>query len=260
MNPSLDNSIIVAKAHTYSKSGHMGFAYMLHEMTHFHHLHVMGHEVDGEIKKCYNAALTNPLYKGVYASTNYLEYFAEVSTAYLLKSHRTSRFPKGSKELFIHDKAGYKLCQSIWGPNLAAYKPIAQIPPAHLALNPAPKAKLKPEEARGSGDPSAPYTAERKGNSVFHNPSCRCTKCSINHATAVFRSPTDSELLMSKKFLEVIYTMNRADSELYSGNEAYAGWLYSNALSMLEGFKREYPNENAGVVGGLISKLKNKIN
>jgi hypothetical protein len=262
INPALHNSIIIAKAHTYSRSGHIGFAYMLHEMTHFHHLQVMGHDFDDKIKVCYNAALTNPLYKGVYASSNYLEYFAEISTAYLVKSHRTSRFPKGSKELFIHDKLGYELCKNIWGATKAAYKPTPQTINLHPGVNPAWASEPKPEEVRGSGGLLGPYVAaqRRAATVVPHNPSCRCTRCSRNHATEVFRSPTDSELLMSKKFLEVIYTMNRADSEFYSGNEAYAGWLYSNSLSMLEGFKADYPNDRVGVVNSLIKKLKNKIN
>ena len=40
-NSITDHSIVIAKAYSYSKTGHNGFAYLLHEMSHFHHLDIL---------------------------------------------------------------------------------------------------------------------------------------------------------------------------------------------------------------------------
>jgi len=225
-----NNSIIIAKAFSYSKSGHNGFAYLLHEMAHFHHLTILKDKFDREIKIAYKAALSNSKYVGTYAASNYLEYFAEISTAYLLESHRTSKFPKGSKELYNNDRAGYNLCKKVWGEKLAAYKP-----------------PLRPYRVRPQDVVAA----------VKHNPHCRCTKCSVDHAMSVFKVPTEEGILMSKKFLEIVYLTNRAETER---SRAHASWMYSNALFMLKNFKAEYPNYRAGVINDMINSLKSKIN
>ena len=235
-NHMTDNSIIIARAFSYSKSGHNGFAYLLHEMTHFHHLNILKDKFDREIKAAYKAALSNPKYVGTYAASNYLEYFAEISTAYLLESHRTSRFPKGSKELYNHDRIAYNLCKKIWGEKLAAYKP------------PAPQvAALRPYDV----------TPQDVVAAVKHNPYSRCTRCSTSHAMSVFKTPTEEGILMSKKFLEVVYLINRAETER---NDAHASWMKSNALFMLKNFKAEYPNYRVGVINDMINSLKPKIN
>jgi hypothetical protein len=249
-NSTTDNCILVVKAFSYSKTGHNGFAYLLHEMVHFHHLNILKSTHDAEIKRAYSLALNNPNYRGVYASSNYLEYFAEISTAYLLESHRTSRFPKGSKQLYIHDRTGYNLCKKIWGGDLAAYKPT-----------------LRPVRPTAPVTPRAPQIAAI-GNPYFyhpslnpkHNPSCRCTKCSAGHATRLFKMPTDEEVLISKKFIEIMSTLNKAKIEGYKGNDAICGWLYSNAISMLEDFKKEHPSHRIDVINRLIRDAKIKIN
>jgi hypothetical protein len=239
-NSTTDHSIVIARAYSYSKTGHNGFAYLLHEMTHFHHLDILGNKLDNEIKKAYRLALSNPKYAGVYASSNYLEYFAEISTAYLLDAHRTSRFPKGSKELYTYDKVGYSLCKKAWGEERAAYRPPAQV--AVVAARP----------YRQPYRQSSPRPAVAQ-----HNPSCRCTRCSVDHATNVFKMPTEDGVLMSKKFLEIVYLINRTETER---NDRYASWMYSNALFMLRTFQSEYPNYRTGVVKGMIRDVTSRIN
>jgi hypothetical protein len=249
-NSTTDNCIIIVKAYSYSKTGHNGFAYLLHEMIHFHHLNILKSTYDAEIKNSYRLALNNPNYRGVYASSNYLEYFAEISTAYLLESHRTSRFPKGSKELYIHDRTGYNLCKKIWGGDLAAYKPATARPVA-----PAPAAPPIPQIVRIGN----PY-GYRPTPNPKHNSHCRCTKCSAGHSTRLFKMPTDEEVLISKKFIEIMRALENARIEGYKGNDAISGWLYSNALSMLEDFKEKHPSHRVNVINRLIISTKTKIN
>ena len=242
-NSITDHSIIIAKAFSYSKTGHNGFAYFLHEMCHFHHLDILKlkTKLDYKIKEAYAMAMKNPKYSGVYASSNYLEYFAEISTAYLLESHRTSRFPKGSKELYIHDKNGFNLCKEIWGEKLAAYKPV----PTNGAV-----VEIKnPYVLPARRNPTTPQ--------VTHNPHCRCVRCSAAHATGVFRTPTEDRVTLAKKFLEIVFLINKADIET---NDAHARWMYDNALFMLEKFKEEYPTERVDTVNRMINSIKSRIN
>jgi hypothetical protein len=240
INPKINHSILIPRAYSYSQSGHKGMAYLLHEMIHFHHIDILtlngDTPFDKELKRSYALAVRNPKYRGVYASSNYLEYFAEISTAYLLESHRTSKFPKGSKELYIHDRVGYNLCKSVFGEKAAAYTPLSK--PVRVAT-------------------VAPYGMTRNPSVPSHNPHCRCTQCSTGHATKVFKIPTDESVLMSKKFLEIVYLINKAEIE---SNDRHAHWLLGNALDMLEKFKREYPNHRVALVNQMITSIKARIN
>jgi len=237
MNPTIEHSILIPRAYTYSLSGHRGMAYLLHEMIHFHHIDILTLNgttaFDKDLKKAYALACNNPKYVGVYASTNYLEYFAEISTAYLLESHRTSKFPKGSRELYNHDRVGYNLCKSVFGEKAAAYKPPVRVATVRS------------------------YGWERKPPMVKHNPYCRCSQCSVGHATKVFKIPTYESVLMSKKFLEIVYLINKAEIE---SNDRYASWMFSNALDMLKKFKAEYPDHRTGILNDMIRSLKSRIN
>jgi hypothetical protein len=95
-------------------------------MAHYRHVVMLGEvggRYDNEIRRAYSNSLRNPRYKGTYARKNHLEYFAEISMAYLLKKHTVSVFPSGSYELYTWDRVGYNLCKRMWGADLAAYKP-----------------------------------------------------------------------------------------------------------------------------------------
>lgn len=249
-NPLINNSVIIPKAFSYSKTGHFGFAYLLHEIAHFHHLNIIKDTFDKEIKAAYRSALGNPNYSGAYASSNYLEYFAEISTAYLLESHRTSTFPKGSKELYVHDRIGYDLCKKIWGADLAAYKPEKENTPLTFIRNTPPV---------NTDNNRYPVKTVIK-NDKKHNPYCGCTTCSAGHAARVFKPVSKEEADVSKKFLEIITLINRAEMEEFSGNNAIAGWAYGNIFIMLEKFQSEHPNESPATVINLINKVKSKRN
>lgn len=249
-NNLMNNSIIIPRAFSFSRTGHFGFAYLLHEIVHFHHLNTLKGFFDKEIETSYGLALGNPNYLGTYAASNYLEYFAEISTAYLLESHRTSKFPKGSKELYVHDRIGYDLCKKIWGVNLAAYKPEKENNSLTFIRNTPP--------AKTNNDRYPVKTTTSNGRK--HYPYCGCTACSVGHATRVFKPVSEEEANVSKKFLEIITLINRAEMEEFSGNNAIAGWAYGNILIMLEEFKEEHPNESSGTVINLINKVKSKRN
>jgi len=126
INSYVDKAIIIPRAYSYSFDAEESLAYIVHEMAHYRHIVMLGEygSYNKKIKAAYTKALQNPKYRGTYAATNHLEYFAETSMAYLLKKHSVSTFPAGSRELYNSDGIGYKLCQELWGENLAAYKPV----------------------------------------------------------------------------------------------------------------------------------------
>ena len=122
-NPVLDCSILIFKAYSAKEYGRSNtLPYLLHEMAHFLHIRILKGSLDAEIIQKYQLALRNPRYKGSYALTNYLEYFAEISMSYLLESHEVSLFPSGSRELYLKDRDGYGLCEKIWGKDLSAFR------------------------------------------------------------------------------------------------------------------------------------------
>ena len=128
MNAHVNKGIIIPRAYTYitKRYEEEGFVYLLHEMAHYRHVGMLGEvggRYDNEIRRAYSNSLRNPRYKGTYARENHLEYFAEISMAYLLKKHTISVFPSGSYELYTRDRVGYNLCKKMWGADLAAYKP-----------------------------------------------------------------------------------------------------------------------------------------
>lgn len=265
LNAYVNEGIIIPRAHVYSTYGQReaGFVYLLHEIAHYRHVVMIkenGRGYDRMIRVEYNKAMRNPLYRGTYASKNYLEYFAETSMAYLLKRHTISAFPSGSKQLYDKDRIGYNLCREIWGRNLAAYKP--QEP--QLATNDAP---AKPPVQSMSPFGMAPEpTIDIPTTTVYGAPTAvnagamLFQERSMAHATSVFRMPSKGTVIISRQFLEIKSTMSRAETEEFSGNYAMSNWLYSNSMSMLIAFKKENPYWNASVIDGMISRVKPKIN
>lgn len=115
---------------------------MLHELSHaYHRKFVAGGFDNGEVRACYEAAMEEGLYDSVgmhtvavddgrrrgpnekrraYACTNEMEYFAELSTAFLGGvgedggTEYNKWFPFNRKELREHDPRAYVMLKKIW--------------------------------------------------------------------------------------------------------------------------------------------------
>jgi hypothetical protein len=109
---------------------------MLHEFSHAYHAKCIKNGYDNqEIIDCYNAAMEEKLYDCVrvhncqgncderraYAATNPMEYFAELSAAFLggTGSEKDLEFnkwfPFNRKQIKEHDPRAYKLLKKVWG-------------------------------------------------------------------------------------------------------------------------------------------------
>jgi len=250
MTAYVNRGIIIPRARFYLRYNQRenGLVYLLHEMAHYRHVVMIeenGRGYDRMIQVEYRKAMRNPLYRGTYASKNYLEYFAEISMAYLLKKHTVSTFPSGSKQLYEKDRVGYNLCREIWGKDLAAYKPRRQEPRLIVAT-----------DAIMVNPPVRPMTdvySVSAGNTTFQD------RLMI-HATKTFERPSEGTVLISKKFLEIKRMMSKAETEELLGNYAMSSWLYSNSLTTLNNFKKENPYWNTSVIDGMINRVKPKIN
>lgn len=99
---------------------------LTHELSHAYMDKFLTKEEQESIKSVYQQALSDKLYDSVeytpggnmikikreaYAKTNELEYFAEISEAYLGKN---DFYPYTRKELEVYDPNGYTLMKSIW--------------------------------------------------------------------------------------------------------------------------------------------------
>ena len=97
---------------------------VMHELAHAYHDRVLGFGY-GPITSAYNNAMANSLYDLVsyhsgngnyfdqeaYATTNHIEYFAELTEAYLGEN---DYFPFIEEEIEPHDALGYNVVQSVW--------------------------------------------------------------------------------------------------------------------------------------------------
>lgn len=105
---------------------------LLHEFSHAWHFHHLPHGYDcRNIILAYRQAMQNKLYDDVefktfsgfsngkaYASSNHVEYFAEISVAFLcvnpdLKLNKW--FPYNRSQLELHDPFGFSACLETWG-------------------------------------------------------------------------------------------------------------------------------------------------
>jgi hypothetical protein len=116
----LDKDDVVGKINPY---------WILHELAHAYHDRVLELEYRF-VKDAYKSAMLKRLYDEVemktagsngkieihkgaaYARTNHLEYFAELSVAYLA---RNWAYPYTAEDLRKHDPEGFKLMESVWG-------------------------------------------------------------------------------------------------------------------------------------------------
>jgi len=111
--------------------------WMLHEMAHAYHDRVLGMD-NKRVREAYNSAQVKKLYdevemktigwnnrieiqrKPAYARTNELEYFAELSVAYLAENWQ---YPYTAESLRKHDPSGYALMKEVWGERIEKKKP-----------------------------------------------------------------------------------------------------------------------------------------
>jgi hypothetical protein len=107
---------------------------MVHEFSHaYHHLMIPGGFENAEILECYTAAMKEGLYDCVavhgtqgpeckaYACTNCMEYFAELSTAFLggtkTGEEYNKWYPFNRQQLKEHDPRAYQLLSRLWKVN-----------------------------------------------------------------------------------------------------------------------------------------------
>ena len=124
-----EKSIIVCKALSYAKEAQTDkyalFPYLVHEMMHVHHMEILGFKYNWLIKQSFERSRRIKVYKqDDYIFHSFNEYWAEISTAYLLRDGYDPSFvrPANSKWLFENDKGSYDLCLSLLGPKKAGFK------------------------------------------------------------------------------------------------------------------------------------------
>lgn len=153
-NKFTEGSIVVCKSIAYAKEAETDkyalFPYLVHEMMHVHHNEVLGYGFNWDIRKNFNIARRNHNYRNDdYVFHNFLEYWAEISTAYILDdgyNPKTTR-PANSRWLYENDRLSYNLCVKYLGPKKAGYKPLESADNNRPeAPNPpkAPKAPIAP--------------------------------------------------------------------------------------------------------------------
>ena len=84
---------------------------LLHEITHAVHHHLFDYD-NPHIIAAYRNAMANGLYSGQYASSDPMEYFAEVTCAYFGHLHYQ---PHNRDELKEYDQRGYDMMEKVWG-------------------------------------------------------------------------------------------------------------------------------------------------
>lgn len=103
---------------------------MIHELSHAYHFKVLPDGYDNaEIQECYEAAMRDGLYDCVqvhgsqgptaraYACENCMEYFAELSTAFLggkSDEEYNKWYPFNRKQIKEHDPRAYALLKKVW--------------------------------------------------------------------------------------------------------------------------------------------------
>lgn len=109
-----------------------GGSLLLHEMAHAVHMELLGVK-DTRVANAYMQAMERRLYdRRMYASTNELEFFAEMSCSYY---GQLREYPHNRAELKKHDPVTYQLMERIWGksgqggPAPAAGKSAADLTP-----------------------------------------------------------------------------------------------------------------------------------
>jgi len=126
MNPEMAGCVELANAHTFVKWTLEQPWMVLHEFSHGYHDQFLAVGYDNpDVLAAYKAAMEQKLYDAVlcrgsktekaYATTNQMEYFAELSEAYF---GTNDFYPFVNAELRQHDPHGYETLKKVWGPNL----------------------------------------------------------------------------------------------------------------------------------------------
>jgi hypothetical protein len=121
LDPRWSDSIIIYCADNYVKLSDLwALKAIVHEFSHAYHLHNYA-DRQAEILRAYDLAMERGLYRGVkhadgglrdgYATTNHLEYFAELSCIYFARSNYT---PIDRLALRKYDPVGYQMIETIW--------------------------------------------------------------------------------------------------------------------------------------------------
>jgi hypothetical protein len=121
LDPRWSESVVVYCTETYvSLSDLWALKLVVHEFGHAYHLHHHP-ERQPDIVRAYDLAMDRGLYRGVkhadgklrdaYATTNHLEYFADLSCIYFARNNYA---PINRTELRNYDPVGYQMIETIW--------------------------------------------------------------------------------------------------------------------------------------------------
>jgi hypothetical protein len=121
LDPRWSDSIVIYCAENYARISNLwSLKAIVHEFGHAHHLHNFP-DRQPDILRAYDLAKERGLYRGVkhddgpkrdgYATTNHLEYFAELSCIYFA---RCNYAPVDRAELRNYDPVGYRMIETIW--------------------------------------------------------------------------------------------------------------------------------------------------
>jgi hypothetical protein len=121
LDPRWSDSIVIYCADNYVKISDLwALKAIVHEFSHAYHLHNYA-DRQAEILRAYDLAMERGLYRGVkhndgqkrdgYATTNHLEYFAELSCIYFA---RCNYAPVDRAELRKYDPVGCRMIETIW--------------------------------------------------------------------------------------------------------------------------------------------------
>jgi hypothetical protein len=135
-NPDKAKSIEIGNIRLFSQyPAEIRFTIVLHELAHAYHDQVLG-AGNPEILAAYQQAMAQKLYQladyrqghqtNAYAETNFQEYFAELSAAYLAWNNG---FPQRRADIEKLDPVGYRLMQKIWGDAGGAVNPGVTVNP-----------------------------------------------------------------------------------------------------------------------------------
>lgn len=103
--------ILTLKFLTAEHQGDQHRSVLLHEITHAVHHHLFDYD-NPHILAAYRNAMSKGLYTGQYASTDQMEYFAELTCAYFGHLHYE---PHDRNELKQYDRSGYQMMEKVWG-------------------------------------------------------------------------------------------------------------------------------------------------
>ncbi len=249
-----EGSIIVCKTVAYAEEASYDrysiFPYLVHEMMHIHHMEILGFNENWRLRNAFNTAKRNPNYKkSDYALHTFSEYWAEVSTAYLLADAYDSHIrPTNSKWLYQNDRLSYDLCVRLLGLSKAGYK---SPPKVVVAVNSNPKPTLKPKPEPKSLPPIDP----KPFRPVKIDP---VTKLEMQESRKKRRG-------FVEMYSELISKMDDADLEEFSVGAGLGGCVeksrtfYAEAYNLASDIKFYYPYKQSDSVKKIMDTAWSKL-